>query len=76
VTNGVLTYRVIADGTQVLAPSKVGMDTDDVELGQDVTRLFAAPHWHAVLNAGILLRRNLHSSTLPYLCLPSVTCPS
>ena len=37
VTNGVLTYRVTADGKQVLAPSKVGIQSDDVELGQDVT---------------------------------------
>jgi alpha-glucosidase len=37
VTNGVLSYRVTADGKQVLAPSKIGIRTDDVELGQDAT---------------------------------------
>lgn len=37
VTNGVLSYRVTADGKQVLAPSKVGIQADDMELGQDVT---------------------------------------
>lgn len=37
VTDGVLSYRVTADGKQVLGPSKLGIQTDDVELGQDVT---------------------------------------
>ena len=35
--DGMLSYRVIVDGTQVLAPSKLGIESDDVELGQDVT---------------------------------------
>ena len=37
VTDGVLSYRVTADGKQVLGASKLGIQTDDVELGQDVT---------------------------------------
>ncbi len=37
VTDGALTYRVIADGKQVLGRSKLGLKTDDTELGQDVT---------------------------------------
>ena len=36
-TNGILSYRVTSDGKQVLAPSKVGIQADDVELGQGVT---------------------------------------
>jgi len=42
VTNGALTYRVTVDGKQVLAPSKVGVQADDVDLGQDVT--LGSPH--------------------------------
>lgn len=37
VKDGVLTYRVTADGQQILGASKLGIQTDDVELGQDVT---------------------------------------
>lgn len=37
VTDGVLSYRVTADGKQVLGASKIGIEADDVELGQDVT---------------------------------------
>jgi alpha-glucosidase len=37
VTDGVLSYRVTADGKQVLGASKLGVETDDVELGQGVT---------------------------------------
>ena len=37
VTNGILSYRVTADGKQVLGASRLGIRTDDVELGQDVT---------------------------------------
>src|ERR1039458_1534889 len=46
VTDGVLGYRVTADGKQVLAPSKLGIQTDDVELGQDV--MLGAPRGHKV----------------------------
>ena len=35
--DGMLRYRVIVDGNQVLAPSRLGIESDDVELGQDVT---------------------------------------
>ena len=35
--DGVLRYRVLVDGKQVLAPSKIGIEADDVEFGQDVT---------------------------------------
>ena len=45
-TNGDLSYRVTVDGKQVLAPSKFGIQTDDVELGQDVT--LGAPRVHKV----------------------------
>lgn len=37
VINGVLSYRVTANGKQVLGVSRLGIQTDDVELGQDVT---------------------------------------
>lgn len=37
VTDGILSYRVTADGKQVLGASRLGIRTDDVELGQDVT---------------------------------------
>ena len=37
VTDGALSYRVSADGKQILGASKLGIQTDDVELGQDVT---------------------------------------
>ena len=37
VTDGVLSYRVTADGKQVLGASKIGIEADDVELGQGVT---------------------------------------
>ena len=36
-TDDLLRYRVVVDGTQVLAPSQIGVQTDDVELGHDVT---------------------------------------
>ena len=32
-----LRYRIVVDGKQVLAPSIIGIQADDVELGQDVT---------------------------------------
>ena len=35
--DGLLRYRVVVDSTQVLAPSQIGIQTDDVELGHDVT---------------------------------------
>lgn len=35
--NGVLNYRVLVDGKQVLAPSMIGIEADDVELGRQVT---------------------------------------
>jgi len=35
--DGVLQYRVLVDGKQVLAPSKVGIEADDVEYGRDAT---------------------------------------
>ena len=34
---GVLAYRVMVDGKQVLAPSKLGLEADDFEFGKDVT---------------------------------------
>ena len=34
---GILRYRIFVDGNQVLAPSRIGIEADDVELGQDVT---------------------------------------
>ena len=37
VTDGVLSYRITADGKQVLGASKLGIRTEDVELGQEVT---------------------------------------
>jgi alpha-glucosidase len=36
-TDGVLSYRITADGKQVLGASKLGIRTDDVELGQEAT---------------------------------------
>ncbi len=35
--SGVLTYRVTLDKTQVISPSKLGIRSDDTELGQEVT---------------------------------------
>ncbi|HEV2711329.1 MAG TPA: glycoside hydrolase family 97 catalytic domain-containing protein [Edaphobacter sp.] len=35
--DGILSYRVLLDGKQVLAPSMIGIEADDVELGQGVT---------------------------------------
>jgi len=35
--NGVLRYRIVVDGKQVLAPSMIGIEADNVELGRDVT---------------------------------------
>lgn len=35
--DGILRYRILVDGNQVLAPSRIGIETDNVELGQDVT---------------------------------------
>jgi alpha-glucosidase len=35
--DGALSYRITVDGKQVLAPSKLGIETDDAELGQGVT---------------------------------------
>jgi alpha-glucosidase len=34
---GILRYRIVVDGNQVLAPSMIGIEADDVELGRDVT---------------------------------------
>ena len=36
-SDGTLKYRVLVDGKQVLAPSRLGIEADDVELGMDVT---------------------------------------
>ena len=36
-TGGSLTYRITVDGKQVLAPSKVGIQADDVEFGKDAS---------------------------------------
>lgn len=35
--DGMLRYRIVVDGKQVLAPSMIGIEADDVELGRDVT---------------------------------------
>jgi hypothetical protein len=35
--DGILCYRIVVDGDQVLAPSMIGIEADDVELGRDVT---------------------------------------
>ena len=35
--DGMLRYRIVVDGKQVLAPSMMGIEADDVELGRDVT---------------------------------------
>src|SRR5690348_13666023 len=35
-SGGFLRYRIVVDGKQVLAPSMIGIQTDDVELGQEV----------------------------------------
>ena len=35
--DGFLRYRIVVDGKQVPAPSMIGIQADDVELGQDVT---------------------------------------
>ncbi len=37
ISGGLLRYRIVADGKQVLAPSIIGIRADDVEFGQDVT---------------------------------------
>ena len=37
VSNGALEYRVTVDGRQVLAPSRLRIEADDVEFGADVT---------------------------------------
>ena len=42
--DGILHYRVIVDGNQMLASSRLGIESDDVELGQDVTLGSAKPH--------------------------------
>jgi alpha-glucosidase len=41
---GVLEYRVLVDGKQVLAPSKLGIEADDIECGRDVDPGAATPH--------------------------------
>ena len=41
--DGLLRYRVLVDGKQVLAPSKIGIKADDVEFGEDVTLGTVAP---------------------------------
>lgn len=43
---GVLTYQVMADGQPVLKPSRLGIEADDVELGDQVT--FGSPALHTV----------------------------
>jgi len=43
---GDITYQIFADGQRVLAPSRLGIQTDDIELGQDVT--LGAPRVHKV----------------------------
>jgi len=43
---GLLRYRVLVDGKQVLAPSMIGIEADDVEFGQDVT--LGSPHLRKV----------------------------
>ena len=35
--DGILRYLIVVDGKQVLAPSMIGIEADDVELGQGVT---------------------------------------
>jgi alpha-glucosidase len=35
--DGILRYRIVVHGKQLLAPSRIGIKADDVELGQDVT---------------------------------------
>jgi alpha-glucosidase len=35
--DGMLRYRILVDGKQVLGPSMIGIEADDVELGRDVT---------------------------------------
>jgi alpha-glucosidase len=42
--DGVLQYRVMVDGKQVLAPSKLGIEADDIEFGKDATLGAAKPH--------------------------------
>jgi alpha-glucosidase len=44
--SGALSYRVLVDGKQVLAPSRIGILTDAGELGQAVS--LQSPHLHAV----------------------------
>jgi alpha-glucosidase len=44
--SGVLGYRVTVDGKQVIAPSKLGIRSDNVELGQDAT--IGAPKFRSV----------------------------
>ena len=43
-SDGILHYRILVDGNQVLAPSRIGIEADDVELGQDVTLGSANSH--------------------------------
>jgi len=40
---GVLEYRLLVDGKQVLAPSKLGIEADDIEFGRDVGLGAATP---------------------------------
>jgi hypothetical protein len=35
--DGMQRYRIVVHGKQVLAPSRIGIKADDLELGQDVT---------------------------------------
>lgn len=35
--DGILRYRILVDGKQVLAPSKIGIEADDLDFGRDVT---------------------------------------
>jgi len=37
VPDGILRYRIVFDGKQVLAPSRIGIQADEVELGRDAT---------------------------------------
>src|SRR3954469_19497074 len=45
-SSGLLTYRILVDGHQVLAPSKIGILSDGVERGEAAT--LGAPSLHSV----------------------------
>ena len=42
--SGMLRYRILVDGKQVLGPSKLGIEADDLELGESVTLGAANSH--------------------------------